>query len=954
MDGIESLFGSEFDIQLPKKKADVKKLVKKASTVVQTEAESTAKLLKSKKLSIQDRLNIINTKVLSTLGKQRYNTVVIRSLEDFSAYIDKAIEKKLIAVDTETNNSLDPITCKLMGLCLYVPGEKQAYIPINHVNPETGERLSWQLTEQDCHNQLQRIVNAKTYVVMHNGKFDYKVIKCTCDIEVVPDWDTLLAAKLLDENEFSAGLKQLYIKYIDPTQEKYSIEHLFTNVEYAQVDPEIFALYAATDSMMTEKLYEWQLPRMLATKEEPGPKGKSIYDLFMEVEMPCLYATAQMELNGILFNKDFAQRLKVKFESELNEIDTQINDELKKYEPTIVAWKAMPENGEKSKVYVPATTKMSQEKILVQYPEQDAKGRFKWGKAKASQLEDPINLASPSQLAILFYDILGLQNKEKDRSTGEDALVELGKTNKIAKLLLERRGVVKLLDAFINSLPEKVNPKTGKIHGSFNQYGAATGRFSSSEPNLQQIPSHMKNIRMLFMADHGYKLIGSDFSQQEVRVLAELSKDPALIKSYKENKDIYATVASGVYHMGYWDCMEHHEDGSPNPEGKKRRASCKSIVLGIMYSRGANAIAEQIGSTKQEAQDIVNNFYDSFPTVKSWMDDSLANLRKRGYVEDFYGRRRRLPDINLKPYTAKLSDPTLGTKFNPFLNCQDKQTEHPAIVQWKNFLGAAVINSNIRQMLKPDGQINDEMSNQKFDSLKQLAANPNKLKETTKDFRYAKTNEQKLVNSVNSIFEGIQRGYLTTFDNTKKEDVPIEITPEIRKYLDNIIATYSMHPMKITDMTYEKVDLEAFTGRRAQAERQCVNARIQGSSATMTKIAMNKIVRDEELKKYGFKLLIGVHDELIGEVKEEFAEVGARRLCEIMKTCVADLMEVSFKCDPSIVSAWYEDEMAYQLQDTLKEYEAEGKTEQEARDIILKDNSEFLPSEIDHLLAYKG
>jgi DNA polymerase I-like protein with 3'-5' exonuclease and polymerase domains len=152
---------------------------------------------------------------------------------------------------------------------------------------------------------------------------------------------------------------------------------------------------------------------------------------------------------------------------------------------------------------------MSAEKIETTYPYLDTtlNKRYKMGKAKIDQLENPISLSSPTQLAILFYDILGLSNKAKDRSTGEDALTELSKKSPIANLLLERRGVVKLLDAFINSLPKKVNPKTGKIHCSFHQYGAATGRFSSSEPNLQQVPSHAKNIRMLFTADTTYRKV---------------------------------------------------------------------------------------------------------------------------------------------------------------------------------------------------------------------------------------------------------------------------------------------------------------------------------------------------------------------------------------------------------------------------------------------------------------
>ena len=502
---MEGLFGADFEVSVVTSKSEVKKLVKKLDTEAIKPTEVNAeKMLKSKTLSLQDRLAIINEKVIKTLGKQRYNTIVIRSLNDFSDYIDKAIAAGRIAIDTETNNSLDPITCKLMGLCLYVPGEKQAYIPINHINNDTGELLENQLTEADCKAQLQRILDAGTFIVMHNGKFDYKVIKCTCDIEVVPNWDTMLAAKILDENEFSAGLKQQYISKIDPSQEKYSIDHLFENVEYAQVDPDIFALYAATDSMMTDKLYLWQRPHMEEAELE-NPE-LNIYKLFKEVEMPCLQVVAEMELAGINFDIEYANRLRIKYESQLAEIDAKIETELAKIADKVEAWKKTPDAINPARIYVADKSKMSQEKIEAAYPHLDPvlNKRYKIGKAKIDQLDDPISLSSPTQLAILFYDILGLSNKANDRGTGEDALMELGKKSPIASLLLERRGVVKLLDAFINSLPEKVNPKTGKIHCSFNQYGAATGRFSSSEPNLQQIPSHSKNIRLLFTADTDY------------------------------------------------------------------------------------------------------------------------------------------------------------------------------------------------------------------------------------------------------------------------------------------------------------------------------------------------------------------------------------------------------------------------------------------------------------------
>jgi DNA polymerase I-like protein with 3'-5' exonuclease and polymerase domains len=270
--------------------------------------------------------------------------------------------------------------------------------------------------------------------------------------------------------------------------------------------------------MMTDKLYLWQLPLM--EEAEAENPDLNIYKLFREVEMPCLQVVAEMELAGINFDTEYADRLRVKYEAQLEAIDDKIAEEFKKIEDQIEAWKKTPEAMNPARVYVAEKTKMSEEKIEKMYPHFDAalNKRYKIGKSKLDQLDDPISLSSPTQLAILFYDILGLKTKAEDRSTGEEALTELSKSSPIAKILLERRGVVKLLDAFINSLPEKVNPKTGKIHCSFHQYGAATGRFSSSEPNLQQVPSHAKNIRMLFTADTDYHKVEVNDNYYEVPI----------------------------------------------------------------------------------------------------------------------------------------------------------------------------------------------------------------------------------------------------------------------------------------------------------------------------------------------------------------------------------------------------------------------------------------------------
>lgn len=493
---MDGLFGQDFEITY--KKLEAKAVVKKSDPVVlATESPEfdADKILKSKKLSIHERLDIIAAKVIKILGKQRHNVTVIRTLDDFSAYVDRCIKTGYVAIDTETNNSLDPVTCKLMGLCLYAPGEKQAYIPINHVDVDTGLRIPNQLTEEDCKNQLQRFKDAGTFIIMHNGKFDYEVIKSTCHIDVPPNWDTMIAARLLDENEL-AGLKYQYTTYIDPSQAKYDIESLFENIQYAYVDPEIFALYAATDSMMTFKLFFYQYPLMTAAEMQ------NVYRVFTDIEMPIVIVTAEMELRGVSVNTDFGKCLKVKYKQQLDEIDKEIQVELDALEKSIIGkWRISEDGGlKKSRQYEPKTTKKTRAEITKAYPLVDMEEfldskkktknpnfekRYKEGKRAGDILENPINLASPAQLAILFYDILQapVVDKKSPRGTGKnelEAIAEARPDLTICGLILKRRGLMKLVTTYINVIPDLVKHwPDGRIRFHLNSMGTDTGRYSS-------------------------------------------------------------------------------------------------------------------------------------------------------------------------------------------------------------------------------------------------------------------------------------------------------------------------------------------------------------------------------------------------------------------------------------------------------------------------------------------
>lgn len=527
----------DFNIELtnrPKPEA----LAKKVAKPEEVETDPT-KILKSKKVSLAEKLALIRVKVLEVLGKQKKNVVVINNKTAFEDYVTNAIKFGRVAIDTETNNSTDPMTCQLMGLCLYYEGGKQAYVPINHVDPETGERLPWQLTEADCKEQLQRFKDAGTFIVMHNGKFDYEVIKCTCDIEIVPDWDTMIGAHTIDENE-KMGLKPQYISKIDPTQAKYDIEHLFI-VPYKYVDPEIFALYAATDSMMTDKLYVYQAAILMA------PGNEKLYWLFTNIEMPIVKVAADIELIGVCIDQDFGERLRIKFNQNLEDIDAKIEQELINLQPIITSWKLSPKATERTKQFEPKKSKMSQAKLEEKYPLVDQKTgkRYKVGKAPIEQLGDPINLASPTQLAILFYDILKCPtvSKKSPRGTGKDELEAISERCpelKLCKLILDRRGIVKLISTYIDVIPALAQHwPDGRIRYKLNSVGTDTGRFSSggefkfldgdtpveiSGINSQNIPSRGdgKITRMLFTAKKEFGEVEINDNCYELQEISEI------------------------------------------------------------------------------------------------------------------------------------------------------------------------------------------------------------------------------------------------------------------------------------------------------------------------------------------------------------------------------------------------------------------------------------------------
>ena len=341
-----------------------------------------------------------------------------------------------------------------------------------------------------------------------------------------------------------------------------------------------------------------------------------------------------------------------------------------------------------------------------------------------------------------------------------------------------------------------------------------------------------------------YKLVGSDYSAQEPRITTFLSGDPAMRQAYLEGKDLYCVIASNIYNNRYEDNLEHWPEGTVleldgqkivcgykthlNKEGKERRSVAKMVLLALTYGMGPSTLAKRINKTNQEAQEIFDNFFKSFPKVEELINSSKQFLREHGYVEDWAGRRRHLTDYFLNPYEAEYVDPEklIAQTFNPILGCESRPLVDEKLTSWVNRAKAS-------------------KGNKEFDQLAKEAAK-----------------------------EGIL--------------------------------------------------LSANTGRIAQAERQCLNARIQGSAASLTKLAMIQIHNSQELKDINAKLVMTIHDEVMLECPALYAEQASEILPRIMIDAAAPYIDVPMKCDPAVESRWYTGEYAVAVQSEFKKLTDKG------------------------------
>ncbi len=494
---------------------------------------------------------------------------------DFDAMLAKLEAADLLCVDTETD-ALDPMQARLVGLSFAVEAGEAWYVPVAHDYLGAPQ----QLPRQAVLDALRPILEDPNPPKLgQHIKYDMTVLsRHGVQVRGVAE-DSMLESYCYNSTDTRHDMDSLALKYLDHPTIKFSdvAGKGKKQLTFNQIDLEQAAPYAAEDADITLRLHQ-TLSRKLA--ETPG-----VAKLYREIEVPLIPVLAAVEQRGVLLDSPFLHQLSGELDQRMAELQTQAFDE--------------------------------------------ADGEF--------------NLNSPAQLQVILFEKLQLPVVRKtpkgQPSTAEDVLEELADAHPLPRLILDYRALSKLRSTYTEKLPASVNPETGRVHTSYHQAVAATGRLSSSDPNLQNIPIRRpegRRIRQAFVAPKGYTLAAIDYSQIELRLMAHLSGDSGLLRAFKDGRDIHSATAAEIFEV------------APDAVTSDHRRTAKSINFGLIYGMSAFGLAKQLGIGRGEAADYIERFFTRYPGVRDFMEDTKQRAREQGYVETLYGRRLYLPEINAR------------------------------------------------------------------------------------------------------------------------------------------------------------------------------------------------------------------------------------------------------------------------------------------------------------------
>ncbi|MEZ9140132.1 MULTISPECIES: DNA polymerase I [unclassified Shewanella] len=491
---------------------------------------------------------------------------------DLAKWVARLSKADLIAVDTETT-SLNYMEAKLVGISFAVEIGKAAYLPLTHDYLDAPEQLPVEYALE----QLRPILESDSIKkVGQNLKYDISIFANAGVSLKGVRFDTMLESYVFNSVASRHDMDGLALKYLG--HKNISFEEIAgkgaKQLTFNQIDLDTASPYAAEDADITLRLHEHLWPRVA--------KEPSLTSVFNELELPLIQVLSDIERQGVLIDSMLLSQQSDELAQKIDELETKAYD---------IA-------GEK------------------------------------------FNLSSPKQLQALFFEKLGYPIIKKTPkgapSTAEDVLIELALDYPLPKLILQHRSLSKLKSTYTDKLPLMVNSETGRVHTSYHQANAATGRLSSSEPNLQNIPIRTeegRRIRQAFIAPEGRKVLAADYSQIELRIMAHLSQDEGLLTAFAENKDIHKATAAEVFGV-------HFEEVTTE---QRRRA--KAVNFGLIYGMSAFGLAKQLDIPRKEAQTYIDTYFARYPGVLKYMEDTRALAAEVGYVETHYGRRLYLPDI---------------------------------------------------------------------------------------------------------------------------------------------------------------------------------------------------------------------------------------------------------------------------------------------------------------------
>jgi DNA polymerase I len=513
----------------------------------------------------------VETVAVSTDGK--IEVIVVNTPEDLTELASRMAAANQISFDTETT-STDQMKAELVGISLAVEEGRAYYIPVGHTNPS-----EQQLPLAQVLDALRGPLTAPHIPkVGHNLKYDF-VILAKLGLHVTPlSFDTMIAEWLINPISRNLGLKNLAWVRLDARMTE--IEELIgkgkNQISMAEVPVQTTAAYAADDAEVILRL----IPQLREEME-----GCQATRLFEEVEMPLVSVIARMEMEGIALDRGYLYQMSAELNERMKIMEAQIYD----------------------------------------------------------SVGAPFNLNSPQQLSEALFNRLGLRPPDRTKktatgfySTSADVLESLKGAHPVVDRILEYRELSKLKSTYIDALPLQVNPQTGRVHTSFNQTGSVTGRIASSDPNLQNIPVRTelgRQIRRAFVAEPGYELLSVDYSQVELRIVAHMAQDQAMLDAFRAGLDIHTATAAALYGI------------PPEQVSGPQRSRAKSINFGLIYGISPYGLTRYAGITLAEAEDFVKAYFQQFPGVKRYLDSMRRKAADVGYVETLLGRRRYFPTL---------------------------------------------------------------------------------------------------------------------------------------------------------------------------------------------------------------------------------------------------------------------------------------------------------------------